>query len=103
MDEGKFVGALLLDLSKAFDCVPHRLLLQKLNEIGVGTEALGWFTSYLSGRTQGVCCNQETTQWKPVSRGVPQGSCLSALLFNVFVQQAPNITDMDIGHGDVRR
>ena len=95
VDEGKYVGALLLDLSKAFDCVPHQLLLQELNSIGVGSEALSWFTSYLTDRTQRVRLNQEVTQWKPVTRGVPQGSCLSPLLFNIFVRHIPTLTEAD--------
>ena len=95
IDDGKYVGALLLDLSKAFDCVPHQLLIQELDCIGVGSEALVWFTSYLSGRSQRVCCNQEAAQWKPVSRGVPQGSCLSPLLFNIFVRNIPTIAETE--------
>ena len=63
--------------------------------IGVGSEALVWFTSYLSGRSQRVCCNQEAAQWKPVSRGVPQGSCLSPLLFNIFVRNIPTIAETE--------
>jgi retron-type reverse transcriptase len=102
VDEGKYVGALLLDLSKAFDSVPHHLLLLELNKIGVGTEALRWFTSYLAERTQRVCSSQVVTQWKPVTRGVPQGSCLSPLLFNIFVRKVPEVAETVTGHSDIR-
>ena len=61
----------------------------------MGSEALVWFTSYLSGRSHRVCCNQEAAQWKPVSRGVPQGSCLSPLLFNIFVRNIPTIAETE--------
>jgi hypothetical protein len=95
VDEGKFVGALMLDLSKAFDCVPHPLLLHELSKIGVGTLALDWFCSYLSGRTQRVCHNEDITKWRSIGRGVPQGSCLSPLLFNIFVRNIPLAADAD--------
>ena len=86
VDEGKYAGALLLDLSKAFDCVPHGVLLQELSMAGVGSRALQWFFSYLTGRFQRVYYREVATQWLPVSRGVPQGSCLSPLLFSIFVR-----------------
>ena len=89
VDEGKYAGALLLDLSKAFDCVPHQMLLQELGMAGVGSRAMEWFASYLTGRHQRVCVKEATTQWMPVSRGVPQGSGLSPLLFNIFVRNLP--------------
>ena len=55
VDDGKFAGALMHDLSKAFDCVPHQMLLQELSTAGVGLSALQWFASYLTGRLQRIC------------------------------------------------
>jgi Reverse transcriptase (RNA-dependent DNA polymerase) len=92
VDEGKFVGAMLVDLSKAFDTVPHQLLLAELRNIGCSSQALQWFHSYLSGRRQRVAQSTVVTDWIDVSRGVPQGSCLSPLLFNIFVRDLPHST-----------
>jgi retron-type reverse transcriptase len=92
VDKGMVVGALLVDLSKAFDTVSHQILIKDLQEIGCDGEAINWFHSYLTGRQQRIKQGGEVTEWKPVSRGVPQGSCLSPLLFNVYVRQLPKAT-----------
>jgi hypothetical protein len=89
LDNGDMVGALLIDLSKAFDTVPHDILLLELADVGCSTGTLDWFHSYLSGRQQRVVQQNTTTPWKPVTRGVPQGSGLSPLLFNVYVRKLP--------------
>ena len=89
VDEGKVVGALLIDMSKAFDAVPHQRLLEDLLEIGCGQQLGRWFYSYLNGREQRVKNGLEVTEWKSVTRGVPQGSCLSPLLFNIYVRHLP--------------
>ena len=95
IDEGKIVGALLIDLSKAFDSVPHDQLLSELMNIGCGNNVLRWFHSYLSNRVQRVYERPDSTEWKMVSRGVPQGSGLSPLLFNIFVRDIPKLNDSD--------
>ena len=80
MDEGQVVGFLLIDLSKAFNTVPHVQLIRDLREIGCGQMVCEWFHRYLEGREQSPYCplvttrGQEVTEWKKVSRGVPQGS-----------------------------
>ena len=82
-----WVGALLIDLSKAFDAVPHQLLVRELAAAGCGMDACTWFSSYLTGREQRVQQGADRGAWKAVSRGVPQGSCLSALLFNIYIRK----------------
>ncbi len=89
IDSGKLVGALLIDISKAFDSVPHQLLLTDLAELHCSFNTICWFRSYLSDRQQRVIKQDLTTPWKDVTRGVPQGSCLSPLLFNIFVRDLP--------------
>ena len=93
IDAGKVVGVLLLDLSKAFDNVSHEILVTELARIGVGKDSINWFTSYLSDRTQRFIQSPDLAPWKNVLQGVPQGSCLSPLLFNIYVRELPQCTD----------
>lgn len=89
VDGGAWVGALLIDLSRAFDTVPHQMLLHELAAAGCGVGACEWFGSYLTGREQRVVQGQIGAPWMKVTKGVPQGSCLSPLLFNLYVRNLP--------------
>jgi len=89
VDRGSFAGALLVDLSKAFATVPHQLLFTELRDIGCSIEVLLWFCNYLTDRLQRVITYEEITDWIMVSRGLPEGSGLSPLLFNIFVRNLP--------------
>ena len=81
LDENKVVGA--MDLSKAFDSLPHDLLIAKLHAYGFSHNALTLLLSYLSGRTQYVKNNNTFSLFKHILSGVPQGSILGPILFNV--------------------
>ena len=89
VDKGSYAGALLVDRSKAFDTVPHQLLLTELRDIGCSTEVLSWFCNYLTDRLQRVITYEEATDWIMASRGFPPGSGPSPLLFNIFIRNLP--------------
>jgi exonuclease III len=84
IDKGKTATAIFMDLSKAFDIVDHKLLLQVLEKYGVRGLALNVFKSYLSGRKQIVKANDVRSKEATVTQGVVQGSCLGPLLFILF-------------------
>lgn len=75
----------LIDFSKAFDSVDHRLLINKLKNCNMNDMAIKWFESYLSDRYQSVVLEESVSKWNLVKIGVPQGTILSPLLFSLFI------------------
>ena len=90
MDEGKVTGLLFVDISKAFDSLNHKVLLRKLNHLGVSERSLRWFRSYLADRQQRELINGELSERHSITLDVPQGSILGPLLFNVYINNLPN-------------
>jgi len=88
IDKGDMVGALLVDLMKAFDTVHHQKLIIELADIGCGMLSLAWFANYLSDRFQRVA-QPPITLSEPVTRltrGAPQGGGLSPRFFNILLR-----------------
>ena len=85
LDSGGNFGALLTDLSKAFDCLPHDLLIAKLYAYGLDMASLKLLHSYLTKRRQRVKINNTYSSWSEILFGVPQGSIFGPLLFNIFL------------------
>ena len=84
-NDGGVFGALLTDLSKVFDCIPHDLIIAKLEAYGFHIDTLKLIHNYLSNRKQRVKVNDTYNSWKNISYGVPQGSIPSPLLFNIHL------------------
>ena len=85
LDDNGYAGAVLMDLSKAFDTINHELLIAKLHAYGCSKEALTLISSYLSDRWQHIKINDSFSTWSALEQGVPQGSVLGPVLFNIYL------------------
>ena len=91
MDQGNDVDVIYLDFAKAFDSVPHKRLLKKLEGYGIRGKLLAWIQDFLQDRKQRVIYNDEASDWTQVLSGVPQGSVLGPTLFILYVMDIPEV------------
>lgn len=90
LNDGEASAAVFCDLSKAFDCVDHDILLHKLERYGFRGNALKWFNSFISNRFQRVSFNGAQSEQQVIRSGVPQGSVLGPILFLLYINDLTN-------------
>lgn len=85
-DSGHAAFLVLLDMSAAFDTVDHNILVRRLEDIGVVGGVHDWIASYLNNRQQAVTLSSFTSLFRNIRQGVPQGSAISPILFNLYLR-----------------
>ena len=89
----EYVEAVLMDLSKAFDSLPHDLLTMKLQANGLSVKPCALISSYLSGRRQPVRLGPHYSNWCDIIKGVTQCSIIGTLIFNIFINDIFHVCD----------
>lgn len=93
MDNGLHTGVVFMDFRKAFDTIQHACLLEKLPYYGIESVELEWIKDYLFNRSQTVIFDNVKSSPLPVTHGVPQGSVIGPLLFNILINDISQVVD----------
>ena len=95
-DSGRFIGTVLMDLLKAYDCLRHDLSIAKLEAYGLRNGSLNFLLDYLTFRKQRTKVGSAYSKWSEIRRGIPQGLILGLILFNIFINDILMIIEQSI-------